>query len=199
MRLSILTKTATLLGAAVMLLSPTANATITIDYPMYLSSPHIVGYAEGLNGDNAGSDASIIAQNLLSMVGLNQTATINTRNYFTSTILDYSGTIQGLGTKTDLPPNPPGTTIHLPSGYQFAIAKYDGKDAGWVMFHLGGQDANIPTVSHSFWGDPTKEDQYKISNYTLFNPIPEPTTVIAGALLLIPFGVSTLRHFRKKA
>ncbi len=28
-------------------------------------------------------------------------------------------------------------------------------------------------------------------------PVPEPTTMIAGALLLLPFGVSTLRVLRK--
>jgi len=30
------------------------------------------------------------------------------------------------------------------------------------------------------------------------SPVPEPTTVIAGALLLLPFGLSTLRIIRKK-
>ena len=29
------------------------------------------------------------------------------------------------------------------------------------------------------------------------SPVPEPTTVIAGALLLLPFGASTLRLLRK--
>ena len=30
------------------------------------------------------------------------------------------------------------------------------------------------------------------------NPVPEPSTYIAGALLLLPFGASTLRMLRKK-
>ena len=30
-----------------------------------------------------------------------------------------------------------------------------------------------------------------------FTPVPEPTTMLAGALLLLPFGVSTLRFVRK--
>ncbi len=34
-------------------------------------------------------------------------------------------------------------------------------------------------------------------NYVVANPVPEPTTMIAGALLLIPFGASTLRMLRK--
>jgi hypothetical protein len=29
-------------------------------------------------------------------------------------------------------------------------------------------------------------------------PVPEPTTVIAGVLLLLPFGASTLKILRKK-
>jgi hypothetical protein len=36
-----------------------------------------------------------------------------------------------------------------------------------------------------------------IESITLF-PVPEPTTMIAGALLLLPFGASTLRMLRKK-
>lgn len=28
-------------------------------------------------------------------------------------------------------------------------------------------------------------------------PVPEPTTLVAGALLLLPFGMSTLRRLRK--
>jgi hypothetical protein len=31
-----------------------------------------------------------------------------------------------------------------------------------------------------------------------FHQVPEPTTIIAGALLLLPFGASTLRILRKK-
>ncbi len=34
-------------------------------------------------------------------------------------------------------------------------------------------------------------------NYVVPNPVPEPTTMIAGALLLLPFGASALRILRK--
>ena len=34
-------------------------------------------------------------------------------------------------------------------------------------------------------------------NFT-FTPVPEPTTMIAGALLLLPFGASTLRMLRRR-
>ena len=32
---------------------------------------------------------------------------------------------------------------------------------------------------------------------TEFTPVPEPTTIVAGAMLLLPFGMSTLRMLRK--
>jgi hypothetical protein len=35
------------------------------------------------------------------------------------------------------------------------------------------------------------------ANATILAPVPEPATMIAGALLLLPFGASTLRFFRK--
>jgi hypothetical protein len=49
-----------------------------------------------------------------------------------------------------------------------------------------------PTDSN---GNPTKDVQEMLYNIT---PVPEPTTVIAGALLLLPFGASTLRILRKR-
>ena len=32
-----------------------------------------------------------------------------------------------------------------------------------------------------------------------FSNVPEPTTVLAGALLLLPFGVSAIRNLRRKS
>jgi hypothetical protein len=39
---------------------------------------------------------------------------------------------------------------------------------------------------------------YDVNASFLFTPVPEPTTMVAGALLLLPFGASTLRIVRKK-
>jgi hypothetical protein len=190
-------------GAAILIGAMTsAKATLTIDFPMHYSSAGIVGTVQGFNGDNPENDASVFAQTLLNVTGLNTiwndpAVGQNNRTYHNSSIVDYAGTIQGLGIKTDTPnPSGAGGTVHVSSGWEFAIAKYDGKNAGWVMFALGGQDAYIPTVSQDFWGD-AGTDQYKISSFTVFNAVPEPTTMIAGALLLLPLGASTLRILRK--
>jgi hypothetical protein len=44
-------------------------------------------------------------------------------------------------------------------------------------------------------GEPPQELLMRTQDFT---PVPEPTTVIAGALLLLPFGASTLRILRRK-
>jgi len=43
------------------------------------------------------------------------------------------------------------------------------------------------------WGFPAQEVFYNVT------PVPEPTTLIAGALLLLPFGASTVRFLRKNS
>jgi hypothetical protein len=44
-------------------------------------------------------------------------------------------------------------------------------------------------------GEPPQELLMRTQDFT---PVPEPTTVLAGALLLLPFGASTLRILRKR-
>jgi hypothetical protein len=48
---------------------------------------------------------------------------------------------------------------------------------------------------------PTNPTEYGSGQDFIFNsdPVPEPTTIIAGALLLLPFGASTLRILRRRA
>jgi len=46
-------------------------------------------------------------------------------------------------------------------------------------------------------GNPGSFSQDQLAIDPKFTPVPEPTTMIAGALLLLPFGASTLRILRK--
>ncbi len=57
--------------------------------------------------------------------------------------------------------------------------------ANYMLDHLGNARANLMAVSSSA---PNPEVQDFIV------PVPEPTTLIAGALLLVPFGLSTIRR-----
>lgn len=196
------------------------SATLTIDYPMQFDSQGIVGIAEGFSGDNPGTDASRLAQNILTFLTPTTSSYADPeaydeqkqvwiyRHYQDSPSKDYSGIINGLGIKTDTPNSgntvtltKPGGSVYVPSGYEFVIAKYDGQNAGWVLFALDGQDAYLPAISQSFWG--LESGQYAMSSFTVFNPIhdppavPEPSTIIAGALMLVPIFASTWRTFRK--
>ena len=58
---------------------------------------------------------------------------------------------------------------------------------------LGWED--LP-VSNPNMGDVDYQDM--VVEVSGFTPVPEPTTVLAGALLLLPFGASTLRILRRK-
>ena len=50
------------------------------------------------------------------------------------------------------------------------------------------------TVYNETWLDPNVPNS---SQGLIYTPVPEPTTLIAGALLLLPFGASTLRILRR--
>lgn len=67
----------------------------------------------------------------------------------------------------------------------------------WNISHWDGEGTltiiNTGLAAFAAKGEP-------FSHVELFSgtPVPEPSTVIAGALLLLPFGVSTLRMLRRK-
>ena len=55
---------------------------------------------------------------------------------------------------------------------------------------------NTFTVYSDTWLHPVNENSQGMI-YNDLTPVPEPTTILAGALLLLPFGASTIRYFRK--
>jgi hypothetical protein len=114
-------------------------------------------------------------------------------------------------------------SIQLPidKTYQYLVGVWDNNNSGAEVWYIGnvaaGTEILIPRYAHPIpassgngdnsglndWPQNLVQDdsQYQISTWTMFNPtvVPEPSTVIAGALLLLPFGASTLRILRKKA
>jgi protein with PEP-CTERM/exosortase system signal len=150
-----------------------ANATtLTWTSPLTIDSHDIVGIAGGLAGDNPGSDAILIAQHLLDMFK-STSETYNGRLYETSDT-EYSGILTS-GGKTDC-----GYCV-VSAGWQWAIAKYAGQNAGWILFHLGGNEAILPQYSYSIWGN--NPAQYQISDVTVFDPVRVPDGGSTAALL----------------
>jgi len=73
----------------------------------------------------------------------------------------------------------------------------------WFGGSYGGWATVTETLQNQGMFDATKYVDWNIYNNgvvgsaTFFSDVPEPTTMIAGALLLLPFGASTLRILRK--
>ena len=83
--------------------------------------------------------------------------------------------------------------IWMDVGTQFLHTTVSGNDA--VVARANEMIASLPQLS-------AEADLMGLVNGTTQNyvvPVPEPTTVLAGALLLLPFGASTLRGLRRKA
>ena len=76
------------------------------------------------------------------------------------------------------------------TGYEFALAKYDGKQGGYVLFYIGGNAVVLPEFPYPIWGG-DNEEKYKISHYTLFNsnvdegPTPYSAVPDGGSTLLM--------------
>jgi len=67
-----------------------------------------------------------------------------------------------------------------------------------MVFHLAEGDITVTpltltTAAYGVGGSGNYDLQAEFS----FAPVPEPTTVVAGALLLLPFGASTIRILRR--
>ena len=79
-------------------------------------------------------------------------------------------------------------TIHgtgiTPASFDYNSTSAPGNGTTWpIAAHLGGYNNSV------FVGGVPRHD----------TPVPEPATVLAGALLLLPLGASTIRVMRKRA
>jgi hypothetical protein len=185
-----------LMAAVAVLATQAAHAALTFADPITLNSPGVVGQATGITGGGPGTESTMttIAQTLLNMAaGSTQSLNIGSGSTLKTSSTEYAGTItSAFG----------GGTVNIPLGYQFVIGKYDGPQGGYILFYLGGQDATIPNLPWSIFGN--QNDQgFALSGWYAFNatdviaPVPEPATVVAGALLLLPLGASAVRILRK--
>jgi len=171
--------------------------------PLGYNTQGMVGILDGTIGSGQGNSPFELA-GAQAVLNLSQggtslyTYTANNNTTYSlpisaNTAFDYSGTVNTAQTAS----SPLAGSRTVPAGWDFVMAKYDGPNAGYVLFYLGGAAATLPFSPANFWTEnPTK---YGISGWTAFNPtpVPEPTTMIAGALLLLPFAASTVRFMRK--
>ena len=108
-----------------------------------------------------------------------------TENYLTSST-DYNAILTG-GTQIQ------GATPNV-SGYEYVLGKYDGQNAGYVLFNMsvfGG--SSIPQFSHTIWTDNT--EKYELSHATGFSVTSVPD---ASVMLLLGSSFLVLAVFGKK-
>lgn len=82
----------------------------------------------------------------------------------------------------------------LPTGYEYVLAKYgQGQSPSRIAYvwYVGGQAASIPgeSLSHVVG--------YNYSDDPSIIAVPEPSTYMAGALLLLPFAAGAVRSYRR--
>lgn len=173
--------------------------------PLTINTPGVVGTVDGTSGYGQGSATFELplAQFLLDMgEGTTDTTTLvvpKGTGTETLTILyktsdtEYSGTIPlpytyATGGKGGL----------VPIGYDYAIAKYDGPNAGYVLFYLPAyvkefKTSLLPQDPYELWGKHT--GQFEISGFTAFNTTTVPDGGTTAALLgLGMLGLGILRR-----
>ncbi len=165
-----------------------------------LNSPNVVGVFDGALANANPSTEIVAAQTLLTMLKSTTSGTFNA----TTNLYPYqtSDTEYYALLTLDNVLQPGNTSI---AGYDWGFAKYNGKNAGYVLFYLGGAAAStiVPNHPASLWT--TKPDQYALSHLTVFNQTPPTeieiprvpdsgaTATLLGAALV---GLALLRHRR---
>ena len=180
------------------------SATYAAALPLKYDSLGVVGTIDGVISGGVGDELAY-AQALLNMLtntssnnsGLAcEGATNNASNEnckTSNTTFDYSGTLTNLlgdGAKIE---NPLGSQLTV-MGFQYVLAKYDGPNAGYVLFYLPTFGNTIPAKPDNFW---STSGQYDISHLTRFNAT---TTVPDGGttLGLLGLGLMGLSYVRRR-
>ena len=130
--------------------------------PLSLSTAGVVGTLDGKVGDSNEATELAIAQQILDFVGLGYEGPEDCDQcYRTSTVLDYEADLSN-------PKQGPKDAFVVPDGYDYVLAKYDGQNAGYVLFNLPKFGSNtLPQYPANFWTeDPTK---WEVSHYTTFD------------------------------
>ena len=167
---------------------------ITITNPLSLQTEFLAGILNGQPGDSNPTTEQGYAQTILNLSLGQKTGPAGQEGVFeANTVYNYSGTITFNGGQSTVGIDGDGT-IDIPAGWGAGLVKYDGQNAGYVLFVFGGQAATIPEFPYNLWT--TNPEQYQASHVTLFrgtgDVTPNPTIVPEGGVGIALFGLLTL-------
>jgi hypothetical protein len=158
---------------------------------------HNVLFSLDINESNGGKpgeeDSFLILNRVILIASSTPNLSVDTLNGFllSGTTIYDSGEGNGVQLNFDLAPG---------SGYSdmlmsVPLAKFSGL-TGNPYIYLYSAFGDYGSLLHAGYSSSDGFEEWRSS--AAGTPIPEPTTVVAGALLLLPFGVSTLRALRKR-
>jgi hypothetical protein len=181
-----------LIVSAILALAFSANAGATI---ITINGTGVVGIFDmnGLTPDPANpTDRQTIANHILAMNSSSSDASYFPGApgvYYTSSGA-YSGTVD-LGYKVD------GNVTGY-AGYTYLLAKYDGPNGGFVLFHIPSIGSSIPSSLGvtNVAGNVTYWTEYGLSGWTAYNWVPDGGSVVMllGAALM---GLAGFRRMLK--
>jgi hypothetical protein len=89
------------------------------------------------------------------------------------------------------------------AGWDYAFAKYNGQNAGYVLYFLNGEATDLPQYSNDIWTNGQQDKGYALSNYTTFGSrdccetkLAEPGTLGLMMIGMIGVGASRIRRRR---
>jgi hypothetical protein len=110
---------------------------------------------------------------------------------YTTGANDYNGTLSG-GTQIQ------GGANDV-SGFEWVLAKYDGKNAGYVLFNVADYGTTIPSTSEDLWVN-KRGNGYGLSHFTGFGDRPPNGVPDAGSTLgLLGLTLIGMGLIRRKA
>lgn len=150
-------------------------------FGLTLNSPGVVGTIEPSAESNNPLDEAGWLQQLLDLPN-DVVLEIDGVRYSTRTMPpEYAGDVDGTVFLKD-----DGVDSYVvPAGWEYVMAKYDGINAGYVVWYLGGMSIELPQYPFELFTD--TPEQYEMSHWIAFNPIGVPdggvTVTLLGASL----------------
>ncbi|HET9360191.1 MAG TPA: VPDSG-CTERM sorting domain-containing protein [Vicinamibacterales bacterium] len=171
-------------------------------YALSLTDPGVVGVANGAVAPQAfGAPSTLLAaaQHLLDMAANTADPTGCTiapqgTSCYRTGPTEYSADLSSLtSTKVE---NLTGVPQNV-AGYEWVLAKYDGPNAGYVLFHVPTYGSTIPGLSAPIWTN-TSGNGYGISGYMAWGSttrVPDSGTTLS-LLGLALAGIGAFRRFK---